>query len=63
VWRVQIVSAEEAQAMFPPMSTRGVEAAAFLPGDGYLDPSQLSFALADGRSGARRSDRAAHQGR
>ena len=34
--------------MFPPMSTKGVEAAAFLPGDGYLDPSQLTFALADG---------------
>jgi glycine cleavage system aminomethyltransferase T/glycine/D-amino acid oxidase-like deaminating enzyme len=45
---MEIVSAEEAQAMFPPMSTKGVEAAAFLPGDGYLDPSQLTFALADG---------------
>ena len=33
---------------FPPMSTKGVRGSAFLPGDGYLDPSQLTFALADG---------------
>jgi glycine cleavage system aminomethyltransferase T/glycine/D-amino acid oxidase-like deaminating enzyme len=44
---MEIVSAEEAQALFPPMSTDGVLAAAFLPGDGYLDPSQLTFSLAD----------------
>ena len=30
------------------MSTDGVLAAAYLPYDGYLDPSQLTFALADG---------------
>src|SRR4029078_8036360 len=30
------------------MSTDGVQGAAFLPRDGYLDPSQLTFALADG---------------
>src|SRR5213079_3198925 len=35
------------QPMFPPMSTDGVLAAAFIPDDGYLDPSQLTFALAD----------------
>ncbi len=45
---MEIVSAEEAQAMFPPMSTDGVLGAAFIPDDGYLDPSQLTFALADG---------------
>ncbi len=45
---VEIISPAEAQAMFPPMSTDGVVAAAFLPQDGYLDPSQLTFALADG---------------
>jgi glycine cleavage system T protein len=44
---MEIVSAEEAQAMFPPMSTEGVLAAAFIPDDGYLDPSQLTFSLAD----------------
>src|SRR5487761_1700775 len=43
-----IVSAGEAQALFPPMSTDGVRAAAFIPDDGYLDPSQLTFSLADG---------------
>ena len=45
---IEIVSAREAQEMFPLMSTDGVLAAAFLPRDGYLDPSQLTFALADG---------------
>ena len=29
------------------MSTDGVLAAAFIPDDGYLDPSQLTFSLAD----------------
>ncbi len=45
---IEIVSPDEAKAMFPLMSTDGVKAAAFLPHDGYLDPSQLTFALADG---------------
>ena len=44
---MEIVSAEEAQERFPPMSTEGVLAAAFIPDDGYLDPSQLTFSLAD----------------
>jgi glycine cleavage system aminomethyltransferase T/glycine/D-amino acid oxidase-like deaminating enzyme len=44
---MEIVSAQEAQALFPPMSTDGVVAAAFIPDDGYLDPSQLTFSLAD----------------
>jgi len=44
---MEIVSPEEAQALFPPMSTDGVVAAAFIPDDGYLDPSQLTFSLAD----------------
>ena len=44
----------EAQALFPPMSTDGVLGAAYLPTDGYIDPSQLTFALAEGarRGGA-----------
>ena len=45
---MEIVSPQEAQERFPPMSPAGVLAAAFLPDDGYLDPSQLTFALADG---------------
>jgi glycine cleavage system aminomethyltransferase T/glycine/D-amino acid oxidase-like deaminating enzyme len=45
---LELVSAEEAQRMFPPMSTDGVLGAAFLPTDGYIDPSQLTFALVEG---------------
>jgi glycine cleavage system T protein len=45
---IEIVSPAEAKELFPLMSTEGVVAAAFLPHDGYLDPSQLTFALADG---------------
>jgi 4-methylaminobutanoate oxidase (formaldehyde-forming) len=45
---LEIVSAAEAQQRFPLMSPAGVLGAAWLPQDGYLDPSQLTFALADG---------------
>jgi len=45
---LELVSAEEAQRLFPPMSTEGVLGAAYLPTDGYVDPSQLTFALAEG---------------
>jgi glycine cleavage system T protein len=45
---LELVSAQEAQRMFPPMSTEGVLGAAFLPTDGYIDPSQLTFALVEG---------------
>ena len=45
---LEIISAAEAKERFPLMSTDGVQGAAFLPRDGYLDPSQLTFALADG---------------
>jgi glycine cleavage system T protein len=44
---MEIVSPQEAQTLFPPMSTDGVVAAAYIPDDGYLDPSQLTFSLAD----------------
>ena len=37
---------EEARARFPLMVTDGVRAASYLPTDGYLDPSQLTYALA-----------------
>ncbi len=43
-----LVSAEEAQKLFPPMSLEGVHGAALLATDGYLDPSQLTQALAKG---------------
>jgi glycine cleavage system aminomethyltransferase T/glycine/D-amino acid oxidase-like deaminating enzyme len=45
---LELVSPEEAQRLFPPMSTMGVLGAAYLPTDGYVDPSQLTFALAEG---------------
>jgi len=45
---IELISAAEAQELFPPMTTDGVLGAAYLPQDGYLDPSQLTFALADG---------------
>src|SRR2546422_7154139 len=45
---LELVSAQEAQRMFPPMSTDGVLGAAFLSTDGYIDPSQLTFALVEG---------------
>jgi len=52
---LELISAREAQERFPPMSTEGVLGAVFLPTDGYLDPSQLTYALADGarRGGCR----------
>ena len=46
--RCELIGADEAQALFPPMSTEGVLGAAYLPTDGYVDPSQLTFALAKG---------------
>src|SRR5437660_6864218 len=51
---LELVSADEAQRLFPPLSTDGVLGAAYLPTDGYIDPSQLTFALAEGarRGGA-----------
>src|SRR5512145_158877 len=45
---LELISAQEAQALFPPLSTEGVLGAAFLATDGYIDPSQLTFALAEG---------------
>jgi glycine cleavage system aminomethyltransferase T/glycine/D-amino acid oxidase-like deaminating enzyme len=52
---LELISAGEAQAMFPLMSTEGVLGAAWLPTDGYIDPAQLTYALADGarRGGCR----------
>ena len=49
---MELVSADEAHRRFPLMSTDGVLGAAWLPTDGYLDPSGLTQALA---AGARQS--------
>ncbi|MGH3099492.1 MAG: GcvT family protein, partial [Thermoleophilia bacterium] len=45
---LELISAEEAQERFPLMVTDKVIGASWLPTDGYLDPSQLTYALADG---------------
>jgi glycine cleavage system aminomethyltransferase T/glycine/D-amino acid oxidase-like deaminating enzyme len=52
---LELISAEEAAERFPLMVTDGVLGASWLPTDGYLDPSQLTYALADGarRGGCR----------
>ncbi len=44
---LELISADEARELFPPMSTDGVLGAAWLPTDGYIDPAQLTYALAD----------------
>ena len=44
---LELISADEARELFPLMSTDGVLGAALLPTDGYLDPSQLTLALAE----------------
>src|SRR5207248_1078248 len=41
---LELVSPDEAQRLFPPLSTEGVLGAAFLPTDGYIDPSQVTLA-------------------
>ena len=46
---LELISARR-QKLFPPLSTDGVLGAAYLPTDGYIDPSQLTFALAEGRA-------------
>src|SRR5262249_17451243 len=52
--QLDLISALEAQELFPPMAIDGVLGAAFRPTDGYIDPSQLTLALAGGarRGGA-----------
>ena len=53
---LELISAEEAKELFPLMSTDGVLGAAWLPTDGYIDPSQLTYALADGARRGRLPD-------
>ena len=45
---LELISAEEARELFPLMSIEGVRCGSYLPSDGYLDPSLLTSALADG---------------
>ena len=44
---LQEISAAEAQELFPLIDTAGVVGGAYLASDGYLDPSQLCYALAN----------------
>ncbi len=45
---LELLSASQAQELFPLMSTAGVRCASYLATDGYLDPSLLTNALIDG---------------
>jgi glycine cleavage system aminomethyltransferase T/glycine/D-amino acid oxidase-like deaminating enzyme len=45
---LELITADEAKAHFPLMSTDGVLGAVYLPTDGWLDPSGLALALAAG---------------
>ncbi len=45
---MHLLDSKEAQELFPLMSTEGVVGAAFLPSDGYADPSMITQALAKG---------------
>jgi glycine cleavage system aminomethyltransferase T/glycine/D-amino acid oxidase-like deaminating enzyme len=45
---LEILSTEQAHERFPLFDPAGVLGAAFLPTDGYLDPSGLAIALAEG---------------
>ncbi len=40
------LTADEAQKLFPYITTEGIEGAAFIPGDGYIDPYSLTMAYA-----------------
>ncbi len=70
-FEMHLLSAREAEARFPLMTTQGVEGAAFVPSDGYVDPSSLTQALAKGaraggvrlREGVRVTDLVGRRGR
>jgi 4-methylaminobutanoate oxidase (formaldehyde-forming) len=43
---VELISAAQAEARVPFLDTRGVRAAAWIPGDGYVEPYTLAMAIA-----------------
>jgi glycine cleavage system aminomethyltransferase T/glycine/D-amino acid oxidase-like deaminating enzyme len=52
---LELISAQQSQELFPLMDTAGVRCGSYLATDGYLDPSLLTTALADGaRAGGAR---------
>ena len=54
---LELISADEARNRFPLMTTDGVLGAVWLPTDGWLDPSNLAFALAAGARARGAQDR------
>ena len=50
-FELHLLSAKEAQGLFPLMTTDGVVGAAYIPTDCYVDPSSLTQALAKGARG------------
>ena len=52
---LRIVSTDEARDLWPLFDPTGIEGAAYLPTDGYLDPTNLTMALVEGakQAGAR----------
>jgi dimethylglycine dehydrogenase len=44
---VELIGPAEVKKLFPLLNTDGVLAAAYLPTDGHVDPSSVTFALAD----------------
>ena len=63
---LELISPQEARELFPLMVTDGVRCASYLASDGYLDPSQLTYALAERLRDEvlmrERDDRDAHPG-
>lgn len=51
-FEVQLVSASEAKELFPLLNTDGVYGASWIPSDGYVDPSQLTYSFSSGAAAA-----------
>ena len=51
---LELISAEQAEELFPLMDTEGVRCGSYLATDGYLDPSLLTTRSPTGRGGAAR---------
>jgi 4-methylaminobutanoate oxidase (formaldehyde-forming) len=58
-FELNLITAREAQDLFPLMTTEDVVGAAYIPSDGYIDPSSLTQALA---KGARQGGVTFHEG-
>ena len=58
-FELHLLSADEARDLFPLMSPDGVVGAAYIPSDGYIDPSSLTQSLA---RGARNGGVTIHEG-